>query len=161
MEETINDRIKKIIKDKSKNKKEFAETLGWTQSYLSKVLTSKIGISPIREILEKFKDVDGRWLILGEGYIYGTIESNIIANLSFMLSLQQYIPYMSDTELNNYYNAVSGRDVLHLNSSNIENWKKMELEKDKSLLQKVSIDNISDKDLVDAFGKIALKKKTK
>lgn len=161
MEETINDRIKKVISDKSKNKKEFAESLGWSQSYLSKVLTGNIGLSPIKEILQRYKDIDGRWLILGEGYIYGSVEANIISNLSFMLSLQQYIPYMSDTELNNYYNAVSGRDVLHLNSSNIENWKKMELEKDKSLLQKVSIDNISDKDLVDAFGKIALKKKTK
>lgn len=62
------ERILQIIKYATNgNKAHFAEMLGWKGQYLQNILKGSIGITPISTILEKFPDINARWLILGQG----------------------------------------------------------------------------------------------
>lgn len=65
----MNSRINKIIDYKTDgNRTDFAELMGWSRPYLSKLLRGEsIGIAPVRSILATFPDIDARWLLLGEG----------------------------------------------------------------------------------------------
>lgn len=66
---TISGRIELIAKSKADKKKEFAEIMGWKPNYLSKLISGKqgVGLAPVVQILDKFKDIDARWLLFGEG----------------------------------------------------------------------------------------------
>lgn len=47
---------------------DFAEIMGWSRPYLSKLLRGESwGIAPVRRIIEVIPEVDARWLLLGEG----------------------------------------------------------------------------------------------
>lgn len=106
----VGDRISTIIKYKAKNKKEFAAVMGWSPTYLSKLLSNQsgIGITPIIQILDKFPDIDARWLLFGEGYIFGSIEKIILQRIDFLLSLERFIPVMNEEELNHYIEVIQG-----------------------------------------------------
>ena len=65
----MNSRINEIIEYKTDGcRTDFAELMGWSRPYLSKLLRGEsIGIAPVRSILATFPDIDARWLLLGEG----------------------------------------------------------------------------------------------
>lgn len=66
---TLSKRIELIARIKASKKKEFAKIMGWNPNYLSKLTsgTQGIGLTPVMQILDKFKDIDARWLLFGEG----------------------------------------------------------------------------------------------
>ena len=65
----MNGRIAEIINYQTDGRRgDFAQRLGWTAPYLSKLLRGEgLGIAPVRTILEAFPEIDARWLLLGEG----------------------------------------------------------------------------------------------
>ena len=89
----LSHRIELIIKSKEKNKKSFAEVMGWSQAYLSKLLSGDqgIGLTPLMQILDKFKDIDARWLIFGEGYMFGSIENGLLSKFMRLLEIEKYV----------------------------------------------------------------------
>lgn len=124
----IGDRIKLIATHKAKTQKEFAKMMGWTPSYLSKLISSQqqgVGLTPIMQILEKFEDVDARWLLFGKGYMFGGIEQGILRRINFLLDLEKYISVMNEKELNAYLDAIQGKDASIFNDETLRKWQDM------------------------------------
>jgi hypothetical protein len=65
----MNNRLDAIIAYRTAGSRtEFAEMMGWSRPYLSKLLRGEgWGIAPVRRIIETLPEVDARWLITGEG----------------------------------------------------------------------------------------------
>lgn len=65
----MNNRLDAIIAYRTAGcRTEFAEMMGWSRPYLSKLLRGEgWGIAPVRRIIETLPEVDARWLITGEG----------------------------------------------------------------------------------------------
>lgn len=96
------------------NQKEFATLLGWSPQYLHKMLKGdSMGIQPVVSLLQKFPELDARWLILGEGVMLNPIRSRIVE----MLSLEKFIPVMSHEEI-----AALASGKTDFDSGTIEAW---------------------------------------
>lgn len=99
----MNTRLRQIIDYKTGgSQKAFAEMMGWSPQYLFRLLKgeSGIGIRPVVAILEKFPDINARWLLLGEGAMVSTGIDKAKAHLMQLLTLEKYMPVMSTEELN-------------------------------------------------------------
>ena len=79
---------------------EFAEMMGWSPQYLHKMLKEGgIGIRPIVALLEKFPELNARWLLLGEGAMLNTGADAVKSHLLKLLELEKYMPVMTPDEL--------------------------------------------------------------
>ncbi len=107
----MKDRLHKFIGYVTGGKmSEFADLMGWSPQYLHRLTSSgSIGLRPIIALLEKFPNLNARWLILGEGAMLTVYKRQVKARLLRMLELEKYIPVMSDGELGEFSN---GRDTF-------------------------------------------------
>ena len=79
---------------------DFAELMGWSPQYLHKLLKEGgIGIRPIVALLEKFPELNARWLLLGEGAMLNTGADAVKSHLLKLLELEKYMPVMTTDEL--------------------------------------------------------------
>lgn len=97
----MNERLLKFIQYKTGGKQaEFAELMGWSPQYLHKLLKEGgIGIRPIVALLEKFPELNARWLLLGEGAMLNTGADAVKSHLLKLLELEKYMPVMTPDEL--------------------------------------------------------------
>ena len=91
----MNERLLQFIQYKTGGKQaDFAELMGWSPQYLHKLLKEGgIGIRPIVALLEKFPELNARWLLLGEGA--DAVKSHLLK----LLELEKYMPVMTPDEL--------------------------------------------------------------
>ena len=79
----------------------FAVMMGWSRQYLGNLLKgASMGISPVTALLERFPDLNARWLLLGEGTMLtappgGKLRQRLIK----LLEVERYAPVMSPSEL--------------------------------------------------------------
>jgi hypothetical protein len=77
------------------NKAEFARQMGWKPQYINSLIKEqRFGLSPIIALLQKFPNLDARWLILGEGSMFITdkhITSTPFIEMSVEDSDDEYI----------------------------------------------------------------------
>lgn len=72
MKETINTRFIKLLNKSSLSSTEFGEKIGATKQQISNWKANySIPIKQVSAILELFPELDARWLLLGEGDMYG------------------------------------------------------------------------------------------
>lgn len=111
----MNKRLLEFINYKTGgNHKEFADLLGWSPQYLHKMLKGdSMGIQPVISLLEKFPELNARWLILGEGVMLTSLRERIM----LLVELERYIPVMSREEIDS---LVSGKEDF--GKSTIERW---------------------------------------
>lgn len=97
----MNERLLQFIQYKTGGKQaEFAEMMGWSPQYLHKMLKEGgIGIRPIVALLEKFPELNARWLLLGEGAMLNTGADAVKSHLLKLLELEKYMPVMTPDEL--------------------------------------------------------------
>lgn len=98
----MNHRLRKIIDFKTGgNQAEFAALMGWKPQYLFRLLKgeSGIGIRPVVALLEKFPELNARWLLLGEGAMVSSGVDKAKQHLLRLLSLEKYMPVMSAEQL--------------------------------------------------------------
>ena len=97
----MNSRLLEFIQYKTGGKQaEFADIMGWSPQYLHKLLKEGgIGIRPIISLLEKFPELDARWLLLGEGAMITTGASEVKQHLLRLLEIERYMPVMTPEEL--------------------------------------------------------------
>lgn len=98
----IHDRLLDIIQYKTSGKQaEFAEIMGWSPQYLNRLTKgeSGIGIRPIISLLEKFPELNARWLLLGEGAMITSGADEVKRRLLRLLEIEKYMPVMTPEEL--------------------------------------------------------------
>lgn len=97
----MNNRLFEFIRYKTGGKQaEFAELMGWSPQYLNKLLKDgSIGIRPIISLLEKFTELNARWLLLGEGAMITTGVDCVKQHLLRLLQIEKYMPVMTPEEL--------------------------------------------------------------
>ena len=97
----MNERLLQFIQYKTGGKQaEFADLMGWSPQYLNKMLKEGgIGIRPIVALLEKFPELNARWLLLGEGAMLNTGADAVKSHLLKLLELEKYMPVMTPDEL--------------------------------------------------------------
>ena len=97
----MNERLLQFIQYKTGGKQaEFASLMGWSPQYLNKMLKEGgIGIRPIVALLEKFPELNARWLLLGEGAMLTTGADAVKSHLLKLLELEKYMPVMTPDEL--------------------------------------------------------------
>ncbi len=98
----MNERLLKIIQYKTAGKQaEFAEIMGWSPQYLNRLTKgeSGIGIRPITALLEKFPEINARWLLLGEGAMITSATDVVRKRLARLLEIEKYMPVMTPDEL--------------------------------------------------------------
>lgn len=98
----IHDRLLDIIQYKTSGKQaEFADIMGWSPQYLNRLTKgeSGIGIRPIISLLEKFPELNARWLLLGEGAMITSGADEMKRRLFRLLEIEKYMPVMTPDEL--------------------------------------------------------------
>lgn len=98
----IHDRLLDIIQYKTSGKQaEFAEIMGWSPQYLNRLTKgeSGIGIRPIISLLEKFPELNARWLLLGDGAMITSGADEMKRRLLRLLEVEKYMPVMTPDEL--------------------------------------------------------------
>lgn len=81
------------------NKAEFARSVGWTPQYLSNLLRERsMGINPVVTILERYPELNARWILLGEGAMLSTGVDALKQRLLYLLEIEQYLPVMTAEE---------------------------------------------------------------
>lgn len=98
----MNHRLQRIVEFKTGgNQAEFAALMGWKPQYLFRLLKgdSGIGIRPVVALLEKFPELNARWLLLGEGAMVSSGVDEVKEHLLRLLSLEKYMPVMSAEQL--------------------------------------------------------------
>lgn len=98
----IHDRLLDIIQYKTSGKQaEFAEIMGWSPQYLNRLTKgeSGIGIRPIISLLEKFPELNARWLLLGDGAMITSGADEMKRRLLRLLEIEKYMPVMTPDEL--------------------------------------------------------------
>lgn len=97
----MNTRLAELIRYTTNGKQvDFAEMMDWTPQYLYKLLKEGgMGIKTIVALLEKFPNLNARWLILGEGSMIAPPTDAIKKHLLSLLQLEQYIPVMTNEEI--------------------------------------------------------------
>lgn len=97
----MNTRLAELIQYTTNGKQvEFAEMVGWTPQYLYKLLKEGgLGIKTVASLLEKFPNLNARWLILGEGNMIIPPTDMVKKQLLQLLEIEKYIPVMTKGEL--------------------------------------------------------------
>ena len=85
---------------------DFGAFLGWTKQYTYRILRGQVvGLTVINTILDKFPEVNARWLITGEGSM---IDNAYMARYFTTLhQLNDYIPVMTKEELDRVNHTAS------------------------------------------------------
>lgn len=116
----MNKRLSDFIEYKTGGKQiEFANTMGWSPQYLAKLLKGdSFGVRPVLALLEKFPELNARWLLLGEG---GMISNKQLESLKDrfvkLLEIDKYIPVMSPDEIRQL-----AEDNLEFDNETIMRW---------------------------------------
>lgn len=98
----IKDRLIEIIRYKTSGRQsEFAEMMGWSPQYLNRLTKgeSSIGIRPVIALLEKFPELNARWLLLGDGAMITSAADVVRKRLARLLEIEKYMPVMTPDEL--------------------------------------------------------------
>lgn len=109
----MNERLREIIRYKTGGKKiPFAEMLGWSPQYLSKLLKGEnFGVQPILTLLERLPEINARWFLFGTGEMLEMgklfeLQREAMLHIQSLLDLDKYIPYMSGEEVREFEEAV-------------------------------------------------------
>lgn len=110
----MNERLQEIIKYKTGGRKAaFAELMGWTPQYLTKLLNGdNFGLQPVLLILEKLPEINARWFLFGDGSMLEIgkmfdLQRETMSHIQELLDLDKYIPYMSPEELHQFEEALT------------------------------------------------------
>ena len=125
----MNNRILSIIDYATNGKqKDFAELFGWSNQYTNRLTADygSIGLKPITAILERFPEINARWLLLGEGEMFNFDSNSIHSNIRKLIKLEPYLSVMNQEEIMKVENG--SFDFLE---SDYERWESLKVEREK------------------------------
>lgn len=144
---TINERVAYIMKEKAGGSlTRFAEALSITKQYATRLTKDgSIGIEPITRILQTYTDINPRWLITEEGYPFdkdkdseNLVRCELSKRINLLLDLERWIPAMSQTDLQDLLNLLTGDKGFQLDPIKVSNWEHEVSEREKELNERVT-----------------------
>lgn len=139
----MNERLKQIIQYETGGRQvAFAERMGWSSPYLNKLLKGvNFGLQPVLAILERFPEIDARWLLLGEGDMLSQkrraeLHREAFSYINGILSLEKYLPYMSPEEVSRYEDAVVRHTTPDFSEEQVRSWDERRTLREKEIRDK-------------------------
>ncbi len=127
----MNERLQEIIKYKTGGRKNaFAELMGWTPQYLTKLINGdNFGLQPVLSILEKLPEINARWFLFGEGCMLEIgkmfdLQRETMNHIQELLDLDKYITYMSPEELHQFEEALTTGKKPVFSPDTLSKWQK-------------------------------------
>lgn len=112
----MNNRLQEIIQYKTKGKqKDFAELLGWTPQYLTKLIKGEnFGLQPVLRIVETLPDLNVRWFLTGQGDMLteerrSGIRREAIEQAQRIMDFERLVPVMTPDELHQFERLLTGQ----------------------------------------------------
>lgn len=125
----MNSRLLEIIKYKTGGRQsEFAELMGWSPQYLTKLLKgTNFGISPVMTVLTTLPEINARWFMLGEGDMieepkYSDIRKSMLENMLKVIDIEKFMPVMSSEELREFEQVVVGSKQADFSPELLDKW---------------------------------------
>lgn len=141
----MNHRLQQIIQYKTGGRQNaFAELMGWKTPYLNKLVKGiNFGLQPVLAILERFPEIDARWLLLGEGTMLATSKHAELRREAFnyiqeVLELERFICVMSPEELRLYEEAVMQRRKPEFSTDTLHIWEDRLREREEQLNERIT-----------------------
>lgn len=136
----MNHRLLDIIKYKTGGRqKAFAELLGWTPPYLSKLLRGEnFGLQPVLTLLEKLPEINARWLLLGVGEmlnddkVFG-LRRETYSRVQSILMFDRFLSVMSPDEIHRFEEVLSGKSYPDFSDEDVARWEALLTERQQSL----------------------------
>ncbi len=139
----MNTRLLEIIKYKTGGRQtEFADILGWSPQYLTKLLKGEnFGIQPVLSVISHFPEINARWFLLGEGEMieenkYVNIRKTMHETMMKVLDMEKYMPVMTPEELRNFESVVAGKKGADFSPETVEKWEALLNERESNLTAK-------------------------
>lgn len=125
----MKDRLQDIIKYKTGGRqKAFADLLGWSPQYLTKLLRGdNIGLQPVLTLLAKLPEINARWFLFGEGDMLDNdklleLRREAFARVRRFLDLERYMSVMAPDELGRFEAALAGGAPLDFGDEDVSRW---------------------------------------
>lgn len=123
----------------------FAEILDITSQYATRLIKNgSVGIEPISRILRTWKDINPRWIILGEGdpFVENNEPAQVLRNtistrINLLLDLERWIPAMTVSDIEDLVSMLSGERDFVLDPIKIAVWEKSVGDREKTVKEKV------------------------
>lgn len=136
----MNNRLMDIIKYKTGGRqKAFADLLGWTPPYLSKLLRGEnFGLQPVLTLLEKLPEINARWLLLGVGEmlnddkVFG-LRRETYSRVQSILMFDRFLSVMSPDEIHRFEEVLSGKSYPDFSDEDVARWEALLAERQQSL----------------------------
>ena len=142
----MNTRLQQIVAYKTGGRQtEFASLLGWSPQYLAKLLKGDgLGIRPVITIIEKFPDIDARWLLTGEGEMLtdearAELHRRTADTISTLIDLERYMPVMDPDELRDMEKAIITRTLPSTSPDKLSKWQERLLARQKEMDAKFAL----------------------
>ena len=127
----MNKRLGEIIEYKTGGKQTlFAEFMGWSPQYLSKLLRGdSIGLAPVISLLTKLPEINARWLLLGEGDMLtdaklSEVRTTAQNRINSIMEIERYLPVMTPIEISDFERMCVGELASSFSPETIEEWKR-------------------------------------
>lgn len=150
----MNERLQEIIRYKTGGKKiPFAEMLGWSPQYLSKLLKGgNFGVQPILTLLETFPEINARWFLFGTGDMLEMgklfeLQREAMSHIQSLLDLDKYIPYMSGEEVREFEEAVKNGRTPVFSPETLTKWDERMREREREINVKFAAANAKSEEL--------------
>lgn len=150
----MNERLQEIIRYKTGGKKiPFAEMLGWSPQYLSKLLKGgNFGVQPILTLLETFPEINARWFLFGTGDMLEMgklfeLQREAMSHIQSLLDLDKYIPYMSGEEVREFEEAVKNGRTPVFSPETLTKWDERMREREREINVKFATANAKSEEL--------------
>lgn len=114
----MKDRLREIVNYKTHGKqKPFAEFVGWSPQYLTRLLHGgEFGLKPVLALLKALPEINARWLLLGEGTMLmddraGDLMRGTFNHIQAVLELERFVPVMDANELREYEKMITEENL--------------------------------------------------
>lgn len=132
----MNNRLLEIIKYKTGGKKQqFAELVGWSPQYLTKLLNGEnFGLQPVLTILSAFPEISARWLLFGSGSMLEIgrlfdLQREAMSQVQSLLDIERYIPFMSGEEVKEFETALISGHRPVFSPDTLSRWQRLSSER--------------------------------
>lgn len=126
----MNTRLLEFIQYKTTGvQADFAELMGWSPQYLNKLIREgSIGVKPVIALLERFPELNARWLLLGEGVMIDSGYDIMKNHIFRLLQLEKYMPVMTSCELREL-----SEGKVDFDAETVEKWERLLIDRNEQI----------------------------